>query len=954
MAENLVLRLIAKTDSLEKGLNQTSRKLARVEKSFYKSRNASRAFGTSLSGIGRKLIGFASAALAAGGVGGLGFLIKKQMESIDLTAKWSDRLGVGTDKLVGLQHAGSLAGVKLKVVNLALQRMTRRVAEVAMGTGEAQAALKELGIDAVAANAAGAHESFSQIAEALSKVKNQSDRVRLAFKIFDSSGVAVVNMMKDGRAGLQGMQADAEALGMTFSRFEAGQVEAANDAIARMKQALQGVARVAAIKLAPVIKILSDSITDAMTAGEGFGRGMITTMVSVAKATLKVVDAVETAARVMRTLSGHVGETADEEIARIYKSKVPGDAKFGTPRMPLKPDQSYLHNLAVGGSNNFKGLEAFGTDIQEKGSFGPEDQGIFDETTVEVNNRREDSSGMELLALDTMGDKLLKGISALNAKRVAEGKSYQEELDAVMSRKVDSDGPLIKDSKAADAADKLTQSLQQQIRAMELVSSGKAKNVAESMFMLKAEEAYGAGTTLATEAINSYVSALDQVEGAKKRAAGLERTALILDGMDREIDLIGKVGNAWERSREFAELHAAAIDATSGNLEEYNAIMLRAEVSFKKARMAEQWAEVANTMETSFTTAFERMAFEGQKFGDTMKQMLQEVLKEIIRIQAIRPMAKATSNLISAGITGLMGGIAGLGGGAAAASGGSLAGAGTPMNPGLVLHRGGTVGSISTPKRMVPAGTFTGAPKFHDGLKVDEFPAILQKGEQVIPRGGGNKEPSRATPPSGLPAPPPMSIAIPEMPVPQPASIAIPEMPAPPPMSIVMPEMPDPPPMSIVMPKMPAMSEPSKSAGDIARAITRPPAGDREPPRGGSRGFISTPLAVGPSIHTPARPIATPAKAITGDGIPTAPMAAAAAPTAAQTIQAAQQGSSGKSGRSEPIVVTINTVNKGAPQQTDARASIAKNGDLIISIINNDVDQNGRTRQTIRREASSV
>jgi lambda family phage tail tape measure protein len=50
-------------------------------------------------------------------------------------------------------------------------------------------------------------------------------------------------------------------------------------------------------------------------------------------------------------------------------------------------------------------------------------------------------------------------------------------------------------------------------------------------------------------------------------------------------------------------------------------------------------------------------------------------------------------------------------------------------------HSGGVVGSTSFPQRRVSASTFMGAPRLHDGLAGDEFPAILQRGETVLPRG---------------------------------------------------------------------------------------------------------------------------------------------------------------------------------------------------------------------------
>lgn len=72
----------------------------------------------------------------------------------------------------------------------------------------------------------------------------------------------------------------------------------------------------------------------------------------------------------------------------------------------------------------------------------------------------------------------------------------------------------------------------------------------------------------------------------------------------------------------------------------------------------------------------------------------------------------------------------------AAAGGGPIAVATTPPTvPATQFHAGGVVGSGGV-SRSVPASVFIGAPRFHTGLASDEFPAILQRGETVIPAGG--------------------------------------------------------------------------------------------------------------------------------------------------------------------------------------------------------------------------
>ena len=52
-----------------------------------------------------------------------------------------------------------------------------------------------------------------------------------------------------------------------------------------------------------------------------------------------------------------------------------------------------------------------------------------------------------------------------------------------------------------------------------------------------------------------------------------------------------------------------------------------------------------------------------------------------------------------------------------------------------VAHSGMPPGGQPASSRMVSPALFLGAPRLHDGLRPDEFPAILQKGEGVTPKG---------------------------------------------------------------------------------------------------------------------------------------------------------------------------------------------------------------------------
>lgn len=57
---------------------------------------------------------------------------------------------------------------------------------------------------------------------------------------------------------------------------------------------------------------------------------------------------------------------------------------------------------------------------------------------------------------------------------------------------------------------------------------------------------------------------------------------------------------------------------------------------------------------------------------------------------------------------------------------------------GSIFHEGGVVGETSVPRRQLPSHVFAGAPRYHSGgiagLMPGEIPAILQRGEVVLPK----------------------------------------------------------------------------------------------------------------------------------------------------------------------------------------------------------------------------
>ena len=253
---NLVATLTLRSSKFEKGLKRSSK--------------ATQTFATRLRSVTTKIVKF-GAAMAAAAFAGISLLVRQQLKLIDVLAKTASKLGVSVVALQALRLAAQLAGVEIRTFDMGLQRMIRRISEAAMGMGEAQDAIKELGLDAAELVGLPVEEAFKRIADAMLKVTNQSDRVRLAFKLFDSEGVALINMLKGGREALEAIERDAKELGLTMDNIDAAQVEAANDAWTRFKAAASAAAQVLTVQLAPFIEAAINALIKWGKSGTGAG-----------------------------------------------------------------------------------------------------------------------------------------------------------------------------------------------------------------------------------------------------------------------------------------------------------------------------------------------------------------------------------------------------------------------------------------------------------------------------------------------------------------------------------------------------------------------------------------------------------------------------------------------------------------------------------------------------------
>lgn len=206
---------------------------------------------------------------------------------LDEIGKTAARINITTSALSELQYVAGLTGVNTNTLSLGLQRMVRRVSEAAAGTGEAKKAIEELGLEAKALNQLRADQQFEAIADAMSRVENEADKLRLTTKIFDSEGARLLVTMKAGTKQIREWRQELRDMGGAFDEQGIARVEGFNDALLRLKT-VGGVAfKRIMVELAPLLESLAKAATEFVKSGmDVFVEGVSLAIVGMAKAFL--------------------------------------------------------------------------------------------------------------------------------------------------------------------------------------------------------------------------------------------------------------------------------------------------------------------------------------------------------------------------------------------------------------------------------------------------------------------------------------------------------------------------------------------------------------------------------------------------------------------------------------------------------------------------------------------
>lgn len=184
---------------------------------------------------------------------------------------------------------------------------------------------------------------------------------------------------------------------------------------------------------------------------------------------------------------------------------------------------------------------------------------------------------------------------------------------------------------------------------------------------------------------------------AQARIKGLEPTEKEIAAIRREAQALGEATAAAQQFRQLREFIRDSRD------------------------LNKQLDTLAVSGLNNVSTALVDVALGTKSVGDAFKSLSMSIARSIlemtIKMTVLLPLAQALKNALGGPV---------YGGGGAGDQG---------PTPAMLRHSGGLVDG-SGPYRYIHPAYFDDAPRLHQGLMADEFPAILQRGETVVPRGG--------------------------------------------------------------------------------------------------------------------------------------------------------------------------------------------------------------------------
>jgi len=232
---------------------------ASLRRDFQGAKGLVRTYGQAVEAIAGKIT-----SAFDGIVSSLKGAVENQMGLIDGIAKFSDDVGISVKTMQAYRLQAELTGTSFQTLEKGLLVFVRRMGEAKTGMsrfGQGAEGLKLLDLQPAQLAAMDTAAAFELVADRIAALPDPASRAAAAYALFGRQGQELITLFNSGAEGLAAAREEIDKMGVGLSRVDAAKVEAANDAITRMKVAGAGMTAQLTVKLAPAITAITGAIT---------------------------------------------------------------------------------------------------------------------------------------------------------------------------------------------------------------------------------------------------------------------------------------------------------------------------------------------------------------------------------------------------------------------------------------------------------------------------------------------------------------------------------------------------------------------------------------------------------------------------------------------------------------------------------------------------------------------
>lgn len=179
----------------------------------------------------------------------------------DEIAKTATNLGISAEALQEMAFVSKIAGSDVNTFATSIQRMGKGINDAReKGTGPFADSLDQLGIKLSDLDGLSPDETFTELADAISRVEDPMTKAALAQDLFGRGGKTLLPLINEGRKGIEKLRKEFKMLGGGFTNDGAKAAEEFQDAMLRMETVIDSVKIAVGVELLPVIQEIIDEI----------------------------------------------------------------------------------------------------------------------------------------------------------------------------------------------------------------------------------------------------------------------------------------------------------------------------------------------------------------------------------------------------------------------------------------------------------------------------------------------------------------------------------------------------------------------------------------------------------------------------------------------------------------------------------------------------------------------